>query len=233
MANENNENEFFENPDALAEQFSKSEEFVKKNKTVFLGSIAAVVLIVVGFMFWRKSSADKEEDAFRAIYRAEFFYGQDSLDLALNGDDVDVIGFKEVASEYAGTKAGNLANFYMGCIDLKKGNFESAASYFESYDNEAFLISARAYGLAGDAYMEQGKVEEATKYYQKAVKSMPNKEYTPRYLVKLGLAYELAGQYAEAKLAYEQFVKDYPKAKEINSVKRDLAKVGIMATKKG
>lgn len=233
MANENNENEFFENPDALAAQFSKSEKFVKKNKTVFLGAIAAVVLVVVGFMFWRKSSAEKEEDAFRAIYRAEYFFGQDSLDLALNGDGVDVMGFKEVASEYAGTKAGNLANYYMGSIELEKGNFENAASYFDSYDNDAFLISARAFALTGDAYMELEKLDEAIKYYQKAVKSMPNEEFTPRYMVKLGLAYELAGQYSEARLTYEQLVKDYPQAVEINDVKRDLAKVSILATKKG
>ena len=229
---ENNENEIFESPEALAEQINKTEDFIIKNKTIFIGVLAAIVLLVAGIIFWKNNNAANEEVANNAIYKAQYFYGLDSIDLALNGNGDDFEGFTSIADKYSGTSAGVLVEYYLGCIALKKGEFEEAANKFSEYDSDAFLVQARAYALAGDAYSDLGKTEEAITYYVKAVKSQPNKEYTPGYIIKLALAYENADRIADAVIEYENFVANYPNDKNINNVYRYLAKAREIASKK-
>lgn len=228
---ENNENEIFENPEAIVEQINKTEDFINKNKTIFIGIVAAIVLVVAAGIFWKKSQAENTKEAANAIYVAEDYFRKDSLKLALDGDGVNK-GFIAVASEYSGTPAGVLAEYYIGAIELKLGNFEQAAESFSKYDTDAFLVQARAYALAGDAYSELGKAEEAIKYYTKATQDGANKEYTPKYLIKLGLAYENMGKYSDAVLTYEKYVFDYPNGLKIDNVKKYLAKSLILSDKK-
>lgn len=227
----NKENEIFENPEAIVEQIDKTEDFIKRNKTIFLGVVVAIVLLVFGGMFWKNSNADKELEASNAIYVAEDYFRKDSLELAKNGDG-DNKGFTFVASEYSGTKAGALAEYYLGCIALKQGELELAAEKFSKYDSDAFLVQARAYALAGDAYSDLGQVDQAISFYVKASENGVNKEFTPKYLIKLGLAYENTGRFSDAVLTYEKFVADYPNDSKINDVKKNLAKTTILAGKK-
>lgn len=231
MAKETNENEIFENPEVLAQQFSKSEEFVKNNKSLFIGGIVAIFLVAAAVMGYRYMNAQNEKKAEEAIFKAEYFFGKDSTELALSGND-DFMGLEEVATEYSGTKAGNLAKLYAGSIYLNKGESEKAAELLSDFDNEGFLVSAKAYSLAGDAYLESGQTENAVKFYRKATESMPNKEFTPRHLQKLAQAQELSGDIAGAVLTYEKFVKEYPRDRKIEDIKKYLAKAKIQASKK-
>jgi TolA-binding protein len=211
--------EIFESAEALQNQFNKSEEFVKKNRTVLIGVAAGIVLVAAGIWFWKDSSAKSEQEAAKAIYVSEDYFRKDSLDVALNGDGVNM-GLLKIAEKYKGTKAGALANYYIGAIQLNKGKFAEAAKSFEEYNTDAFLVQARAYVLAGDAYSEQGKSKEAIEYYTKATESEPNKEFTPDYLVKLGLAYEDANNVADAVLTYEKIMSEYPSYAMIDDVKK-------------
>lgn len=229
---QNNEQEIFESPEALQARLSNTEEYVKKNKTIFIGALAAIVILIAGVWFWKDTSEKSEIEAAKAIFVAEDYFKKDSLELALNGDGLNK-GFIAVANEFSGTKVGDLANFYIGVIELKKGNYDAAAKKLEEYNTGAFLVQARAYALAGDAYSELGKNEEAIKYYTKASDSEPNKEFTPVYLVKLALAYEDAKKYSDAVLTYEKIIAEYPNDNQIDDVKKYLAKVSFLADKKG
>ena len=167
MAKQTNENEIFENPDVLVEKINKSEEFVRKNKFILGGVLAGVIALVVGFFFFQNSQEEKETEAQLAIYKAQYYFGIDSLNLALNGNE-DFSGFEKLAESYSGTKAGNLASFYVGLIAYEQGDFEKAAKSIVKYDNDAFIISARANAIAGDAYVELGNNAKAIEYYIKA-----------------------------------------------------------------
>ena len=226
----NNEQESYESPEALHVQLNKTEDYVKKNKTIFIAAIGAVVLLVFGVWFWKSNSTKSEIEAAKAIYVAEDYFRKDSLDLALNGDGMNK-GFLAVSSSFSGTKAGALADFYIGVIEINKGNFEEAAKRLSKYDTDAYLVQARAYVLAGDAYSEQGNTAEAIKYYTKASDSQPNEEFTPGYLMKLALAYENDKKFADAVLTYEKIASDYPNCKQIDNVRKYLAKTTLLAKK--
>jgi hypothetical protein len=134
-------------------------------------ALGAAVLLVGGYFIYKNLvSAPKEKKANDAIFRAQSYYAQDSLDKALNGD-TQFPGFEKIISQYGGTKAGELAKFYAGTIYLKKGSFDKAVKYLKDFSTDAPQIKARTHKLLGDAYAEQGKGKDAVEEYKKAART--------------------------------------------------------------
>ena len=134
-------------------------------------ALGAVVLLVGGYLIYKNFvQAPKEKKAADAIFMAEQYFAQDSLDKALNGDS-QYMGLEKVISQYGGTPAGNRARFIAGAIYVKKGNFDKAISHLKEFDgDDAIQVQARAYKLLGDAYAEKGNGKEALDYYKKAAR---------------------------------------------------------------
>ena len=221
---ENKGLDLIEDPEALAEQINKSEEFVKKNKTVIGGAVAVVALAIVAIAYFSSTSGEKEFEAQLELYPTQHYFDQDSLDAVINGSN-GASGALDVAEEYSGTKAGNLANFYAGVAFLKKGEYDQAIESLKKFKSSDLLIQARAYSLVGDAYMEKNELANAIEFYQKAVDYKQNESYTPRYMLKLALAQELNNQLAEAVKTYETLEKEFPKSTEVTNAKKNKAKV--------
>jgi tetratricopeptide (TPR) repeat protein len=222
------EHPLLEDPDALASRLGDSEEFVRRNKNIVFGLLAAVVLLIVGgvgYYTWRNSQTEKAQ---AAMFQAVNYWESDSLKTALKGDG-QYDGLETVASEYGGTKAGNLANFYAGAAALKSGDYKKAIDYLEDFSSDDLLLQARAYALIGDANMELKKYKEAADYYQKAADYKANDYFTPGYLMKLAIAREENKDYTGAAEAYEKVVNDYPTAGEVNEAKIMLARAQAQA----
>lgn len=146
----------------------RAKDFWERFGKTILIVVGAIVVVVGGYLIYKNFvMAPKEKKANDAIFRAQEYYQQDSLDKALNGDG-QYLGFEKIISQYGGTQAGELARFYAGSIYLKKGNFDKAVSYLKEFDTDAPQISARAHKLLADAYAEQGKGKEAVDQYKKA-----------------------------------------------------------------
>ncbi|GAA4390368.1 tetratricopeptide repeat protein [Hymenobacter koreensis] len=222
------EHPLMEDPDALAARLGESEEFVRRNKNILFGVLAAIVLAVVagfGYYTWRKS---QDEKAQTAMFQAVNYWEADSVKKALKGDG-QYDGLETIATEYSGTKAGNLANFYAGAGALKEGQYAKAIDYLEDFSSDDFLIQARAYALIGDANMELKKYAEAANYYQKAADHNANEFFTPGYLMKHATAREMANDYAGAVQDYDRIINDYPTAAELNDAKIMRARAQAMA----
>lgn len=213
-----------ESAEALAEQLTKSEQFLEDNKvTVF--SIAAVLAIILASYFGYNYYLDGQNSlAQDEMFQAVYYYEQDSLDLALNGDG-NYYGFIDIIENYGSTNAGNLANFYIGSIYMKKGSYASAVPFLNDFNSNDYVIQARAYSLLGDAYMQQEDYNEAASYYAKAVSFKPNEYFTPVYLLKAGLAYEKLEDFSKAAEQYEAIVKNYAKSNEIDKAKKYRARL--------
>jgi tetratricopeptide (TPR) repeat protein len=222
-------NELLENPEALVEQFSKTEEFVAKNKTLVIGVLGALVLIIGGFAGYTLYKNSQNKRGLSDMFQAEFYFEADSLALALNGDGLN-LGFVEITKKYAGTEAGNLANFYAGVIYLRQGAYPAAIAYLDDFSSSDLLVQARAYSLMGDAYMEQEKFEDAVKYYNKAASHRPNKQFTPRYLLKAALAYELLNNKTEAIKTYGRIIDEFWDAAEVQTAKKYKARLESSAS---
>ncbi len=76
------------------------------------------------------------------------------------------------------------------------------------------LVQARAYALIGDAYMELGNYSKAAGQYGEAANYKSNKEFSPVYLMKQGLAYEKANDIEAAIGSYRKVVEDFSDSKQ-------------------
>ena len=205
---------FIEDPLAQVEDaYSKY-----KKPLNFLGT--AVLAVIVLFAGWKYYIGTQEEEANTQMFQSVYYFEADSLAKALNGDG-NYPGLIEIADDYSLTPSGNLAKFYVGTTYLKQGKFEEAITYLKGFSSNDLLVQARAYSLIGDANMELKQYDEASSYYSKASNYKPNKEFTPVYLMKLGLAQEKASNLEDALETYSNVLEQYPNSSVSNDAKRN------------
>lgn len=204
--------EVFSTLDATA---SKTEDFVAKNQRIIIGFVGGIALITLGYLAYQKFvGAPKEEDAVNQMFAAQQNFqkategtASDSLyKLALNGSKGDA-GFVKIASEYSGTDAGNLANYYAGISFLNTGKYTEAIDHLEKFKSEDVVLTAMAKGAIGDAYSQKNQPKEALENYAKAAESDKNDFTTPRFLLKAGKTALALGNKEEA-LKYFTNIKD-------------------------
>ena len=205
---EDHSNDLFENPEALAEQLSRTEQFLEKNKTVVTVLAGTVLVILMGFLLGKYYVDGQNENAQRDMFQAVYYFEADSLGKALNGDGNNY-GFLEIIETYGMTDAANLSNYYAGATYLKLGDFENATRYLNAFSSSDYIVQARAHALVGDANMELKDFTAAASNYEKAAGNNPNKQFSPTYLVKAAIANELAGDFSGAKDNYQTIVDDF------------------------
>lgn len=211
--------EILEDPELLAGQLEKAEDFFEQYRAPILGVLGAIVLLVAGFFGYRYYQGTQDEEAQTELFPSVFQFEADSTRKALNGDGANP-GLVNIADSYGGTKSGNLAHFYAGVSLLKQGKFDNAIEQLRNFKSSDLLIQARAYALIGDAYMEKKSFGEAVEFYQKAADYKSNKYFTPVYLMKLAVAHENAKENDKAVTAYNQILEKYPEASEAANARK-------------
>lgn len=216
-----------ENEDVIVDVeqvYSKTEQYVENNKKT-LSIIVAVIAIVVGgyFAYTRLYIAPMEIEAQSQMFMAEKYFEKDSLNNAIYGDGLNY-GFVDIIDNYGGTKAANLAHYYLGICYLKNGEYDAAIEELESFSSDDILISAIAVGAIGDAYMELNNIDEAIDYYSKAANINTNDLSSPYYLFKAGLAQEQKGDYAGAFENYTTIKKEFSESTEGRNIDKYIAR---------
>lgn len=216
--------EFLESSDSLANELDKAQNFFQANNKLFLiigGVLLAGILGLVGYRYYQDG---READAQKALYKAVYDFEADSLSLALKGKGGNE-GLLNIADNYKGTDAANLASFYAGVALLKEGQLDDAISRLKAFSSSDILLQARAYALIGDAYMDKNDAKEAIDYYKRAADHKANQFFSPGYLLKLGLAYEKNNQSKDAASAYKRIIDDFPMSSEVMNAKKYLGVV--------
>lgn len=210
--------------EAVEVALSRSEKFIENNQKIIVGVIAALVLIVLGYLgLSRYYLEPRENEAQVQMFMAEKYFESDSLQKALNGDGNNP-GFLDIISDFGSTKTGNLAKYYAGISYLKLGEFEEAINYLEKFKGRDQIIAALAIGAKADAYMELEQLSKAADLYLQAAKKNNNEFTSPMMLFKAGRAFELLNNYKKAAELYEQIQKEYPSSNEGRNIEKYLAK---------
>lgn len=210
----------------LDETASKTEDWVAKNQKIIIGLVAGIAIATIGYLAYQKFiEAPKQDEAANEMFVAQQNFqkatdgvASDSLyKLALNGSE-GKFGFVQIADQYSGTDAGNLANYYAGMAYLNTGKFDEAIKYLEEFKSEDLILSALAKGAIGDAYSQKNQQKEALDYYVKAAESNKNDFTTPRFLLKAGKTALALGQKEDALKYFTDIKENFDATPEAASV---------------
>ena len=216
----------------LDQSASKAEDFVAKNQKYILGFLVFVAVATVSYLMYQKFIAEpKQVEAANELFVAQQNFQKatddatgtksDSLfNLVLKGSEGKQ-GVVEIANEYSGTDAGNLANYYAGIAYLNTKKYAEAITSLEKFSSKDVMLSTLAKGAIGDAYAQQNKQKEALEFYIKAADANKNDFTRPRYLLKAGKTALALGNKADA-LKYFTDIKDNyeatPEAQQIDAL---------------
>ena len=161
----------------LDETASKSEQWIIRNqKTIFISLTVIVAAILLYTLVLKPINATNEKEAadelaFPKAYFEDAISNPVAVDslltLGLNGAD-GKYGFVDISTEYSGTKAGNLANYYAGISYLKLRSYKEAIEYLEKFSSDDELLGPTAKGAIGDAFSDIGQAQDALEYYLEA-----------------------------------------------------------------
>ena len=211
---------------------NKHEDFILKYKNVIIGGVAALVLIIIGIIWFNNHKSGKLSEAQTAMQVPELSleqamseisasaqsFGDQDFAVALNGDSTGRKGFLKIAEEYSSTKAGNVANLYAGLCYAHMDQWENAVKYLEKYDDAGdILVSPAALGALGNAYAHVNQAEKAVSTLKKAAEKADNILLSPIYYIQAGEILESLGKKADALELYKK-VKQYDRQKNIPGV---------------
>ncbi len=195
----------------LIEVKDQAQSFIERNQNIVFGALVGVVLIIGGlFAYNNFYLTPKQLEAVDQMSQAQIQFERDSFAMALTNPGGGYQGFLDIAENFKGTKAGNLALYYSGICYLQIGEYAAALDYLNEFKPGGEIAPIMKYGAMGDAFAELGDLEKAMKYYKLGVKGGNNQFLTPYYLTKIGLLHEKNGDLAAAQTAFEEIKNNYP-----------------------
>ena len=172
----------------MGEKLGKVEKFFEENQKVVYGVLIAIVAVVlIGFLGKKYYLDPKNEEAEAKLVWCEMNLGRDSFALALNGDGINS-GYAEIYSSYSITKAKNEAAIGAATCAYHLGKYDEAIDYAKKANRKSVNFAPAMDGLIGDCYVEKGDIDQALKYFQKAV-DYKNEAISPIFLKKMGDLY--------------------------------------------
>ena len=160
----------------MEQTLNKQEAFFLKYKKAIVGAVVAVIVIIAGSIAYNKFYAGPRQDkAATAMAKAQELFAAQQYELALKGDK-SFEGFLQVASNYSGTDAANLANLYAGLCYANLDKWQDAVKYLDQFStqDDAF-ISPSAMAALGNAYAHTKQIDKAVSCLKKAA-DMANSE---------------------------------------------------------
>ncbi len=206
------------NENATFDAAGKSEVFFAKHRNVILAVIAAIIVVVAGWVCYGTFiSGPRQDKASTALARGQEYFNAEQFDKALNGDGAGYAGFVKIAADYGSTDAGNLANLYAGLCYYQMGKAKEAVKYLEEYSpsNDA-MVSPAAVAALGNAYAAVGQVDKAVSKLKDAAskadskaKDGANNSLSPTFLLQAGELLENQNKAGEALEIYQNIKKKY------------------------
>ncbi len=196
----------------LDDTANKSEQWIEKNSKPLFYGLVTIAALILAYLAYNKFVAEptQREASNELAYPRSFFdkaatsagVAADSLyTLGLEGGD-GKYGFVDIASQFSGTKAGNLANYYAGISYLKMKKYEQAIEHLSDFNSDDELLGPTALGAIGDAFADINQPEDALEYYEKAANKQDNQFTSPLFLFKAAQTAMELKKYSTAEKLY-------------------------------
>ena len=226
MAKDNKGN--LPNEETLADAVGQKSitEIFKENKNLVTYALVGLLVLVGGYIIYRQMvMIPKEQDAIEQMAQAQVQFERDSFALALTNPGQGFPGLVDIADQYSGTKAGNLALYYAGVSYLHLGQYDAAIDYLKDFSPAGDVTPAMLAGVLGDAYSEKNDFDQALSNYRKAVSKSKNPLIGAYYLKKVGMLSERQGDKEAAREAYQTIKDEYSETPVANDIDKYLVRV--------
>lgn len=193
--------------DEFAEDLMKTVNFVKRYPTETLAVAVGIIVIAVGVVFISQNRAKNELQAGLMLNSAHGALFSGAQQQALEA-------YKEIASRFGSTQAGQEARIYLGNINFQQRNYDEAIKNYQdclkAHPRNPLLLSAAISGLAA-CWEQQGDFSRAAEQYASVARRLPREEYlASAALLDAGRCYLKAGQMEQARRVYQKIMDDYP-----------------------
>ena len=173
--------EFFKDLDKEALNI---EGFLEKNARALSIAFGILVIGVLGWFGYQQFIiGPKNEEATKSYLSAQKNLTEGKEDLALGGKSVANPGFLGTYDQYGSTKAGKLAAYNAGLIEVKKGHYQKAYDLLDNFSSGNKVLVALKYGAMADCLSNLNKSDDALAMADKA-SSASDDAYTSYYFTK-------------------------------------------------
>jgi tetratricopeptide (TPR) repeat protein len=212
-----------------------AKSWVEKNLTLIIGVVAGVAVLIGGYVWFSKSSAENEELASLALSRVKSYYETGDYQKALAGDPTktvrgeQIVGLQAIVDEYGGTNAGKVASLYAGNALLALNKASEAESYFDKASGSSSDIVAVG-GKSGIAACKEqsGDYQSAASMYEGILSQAEKTGSKDRTLLMAGLNYEKAGNKEKAEKMYRDLLAEFENSEFVGEAKSGLVRIGTV-----
>jgi tetratricopeptide (TPR) repeat protein len=207
--------------DPLLDKYTQAVSFFNANRTLIL-SLTVTLIVVIGVMIGYKFYAEGQEDkAQNLLATAEKSYSVTDYETALNGDEYTLsYGFVQIADEFSGTNAGNLAAYYAAVSNYKLDNYVDALAYIQEYKSPKGIMGVGSVSFHATLLELNGSLEKAARKYEEAANWDMNDSTTPFNLMKAAKVYKELGNTEKVMSLTSTIIEEYPNSDEATTSRR-------------
>jgi len=199
---------------------AKAVNYFNKNKNQVYIIAGAIVVIVLGVLFYTSKQANNNEEAIVALGKIKPVYESGNYQAAINGDSLGNKGLLFIVSEYGSSENGNMAKLLLANSYYALRDFENASKYYNDFSGSNKLSKVAA--ISGLASVKEAKNDfiGAAKDFERAANYDKENPYRDEYLFYAGRNYALANDKAAAKKIFSELKTDFPKSKYVSQSQR-------------
>ena len=193
--------------DAFLDTMLRIQEYITDHaKTIGLGVIAVLVVllgwILVGNFL---NAAEDTASAELNLLLSDFTIFQNSAESDAELTKKLEEGFQNIINSHGSTASADIARYYLGLMQMKKGEKEEALATFEEVAKSSnATFSSMAASNTGNIYLDKGDYAKAAEIFKKVADQGNSNLPKAFFAYKAGKAYEKAGDKANALLYYNK-----------------------------
>ena len=213
--------------DALVTTYFKAQVWYDENKKSVSTVAGIVAVLAVALWFYSNNVRANGDRATSELAKVFSFYDNGQYQIAINGiPEKNISGLQSIVDNYGGTKAGNIAKFYLANAYYNSQNYDKALEYFNDFSGSSnSLIDNSAVAGMGACYEAKGNFKKAAEDYEKAALKDSDDPNAADNLVNAARNYGKSGDKDRAIELLKKVKKDYPTSNVARDVDRYIAEV--------
>ena len=191
-------------------------------------NIAAIVLLVAiaGTIFYIYNVRSNNEIASKEFGKIFSYYDKGDYKIAIDGiKDKKINGLKQIAEEFDGTDAGEIAEFYLANSYLVSEKYSEAKKHFENCNTSNSLLKSATLSGIAQCYESEKNYLEAAKNFEQAATYTKENYLNAEYLFHSAMNFANAGEKEKGIEILKRIRIDFPKSEISRDIDRYIAEI--------